>query len=76
MILGWSSSTLEASFAVPPHVEVLGWRSRDVQLSMARRPLAVPVMVEAYVSRILDRDEFRATCDRLRTADAIVAALV
>ncbi len=76
MILGWSSSTLEVSFATPPRVEVLTKTNVAVEVASTWRPLAAPVMVEAYVSRILDRDELRATCDRLRTVDAIVAALV
>jgi hypothetical protein len=36
---------------------------------------AVPVMAEVYVSRLLDRDEFRRHCDRHRTGDAILANL-
>jgi hypothetical protein len=40
-----------------------------------RYELAVPVMAEVYVSRLLDRDEFRRHCDRFRTREAILANL-
>jgi hypothetical protein len=36
---------------------------------------AVPVMAEVYVTRLLDRDEFRWHCDRFRTRSAILANL-
>jgi len=38
-------------------------------------PLAYPVFEEIYVSRLLDRDEFRAHCDRHKTRKAILANL-
>jgi hypothetical protein len=40
-----------------------------------RCELAVPVMVEVHVTRLLDRDELRRHCDRFRTRDAILANL-
>jgi hypothetical protein len=75
MIVGWVQRSLIASFATPPRVEVLGGATAEVELSPAWFPLATPVMVEAYVTRLLDRDAFRAHCDEHPTADAIVAAL-
>jgi len=75
MILGWSRNTLRASFAKPPRVELLGGSKAEIDLTSAWLPLHTPVMVEAYVSRILDRDQFRAHCDQFRTPDAIVSAL-
>lgn len=75
MILGWSRHSLRASFAKPPRVEVLGKSKAEIELASSWDPLPTPVMVEAYVSRILDRDQFRAHCDRFRTPDAIVGAL-
>jgi hypothetical protein len=51
--------------AGPPVVEFQGDSYR----------FAVPVMVEVYVSRLLDRDEFRRHCDRYRTREAILANL-
>jgi hypothetical protein len=75
MILGWSRQTLRASFAKRPRIEVLDDAKAEIELTSSWDPLPTPVMVEAYVSRILDRDEFRAHCDRFRTPDAIVGAL-
>ena len=75
MILGWSRQSLRASFAKPPRVEVLDNAKAEIELTSSRDPLPTPIMVEAYVSRILDRDQFRAHCDRFRTPDAIVGAL-
>lgn len=76
MLLGWSHGFLDVSFAEPPRVEVLSRATADIELAHASRPLPTPIMVEAYVSRILDREQFRAHCDRFRTPDAIVSALV
>jgi hypothetical protein len=49
----------------PPRVEFIG----------ETHELATPVTAEVYVGRFLDRDEFRAHCDRHRTCRAILAAL-
>lgn len=76
MILGWTRRSLQASFATPPRVEVLGSARAKIEFGSAWHPLASPVMEEAYVSRILDRDEFRRHCDQYRTRDEIVAALL
>jgi len=37
--------------------------------------IASPVTAEVYVARLLDRAEFRAHCDRLKTPSAILAGL-
>jgi hypothetical protein len=47
----------------------------DVRFSSETHRFAVPVMAEVYVTRILDRDEFRRHCDRFRTRTAILANL-
>jgi hypothetical protein len=75
MILGWVHGSLHASFAKPPRVELLDGARAEIELAQASYPLATPVMVETYVSRLLDRDELRALCDEHRTADAILASL-
>ncbi len=75
MIVGWERRSLFASFARPPRVELLGNANVEIEPSSSFHPVATPVMAEAYVSRLLDRDEFRAHCDRHRTNEAIVAAL-
>jgi hypothetical protein len=75
MVLGWSQRTMTASFAEPPKVEVLGGKKADVDFVSSWYPIATPIMAEAYVSRLLDRDEFRALCNHHRTKEAILAAL-
>ena len=46
-----------------------------VEFSGDRYEFAVPVMAEVYVSRLLDRDEFRRHCNRFGTRDAILSNL-
>jgi hypothetical protein len=46
-----------------------------VEFSGERYELAVPVTAEVYVTRLLDRDEFRTHCDRHKSRDAILANL-
>ena len=73
-ILGWATRVLEVSFAKPPKVHIINGRPRIVFGSAFRR-IAYPVFAEAYVSRLLDRDEFRAHCDRYRTRTEILRHL-
>jgi len=46
-----------------------------VEFTADRYQFAVPVLAEVYVSRLLDRDEFRRHCDRFKTREAILANL-
>jgi hypothetical protein len=82
--LGWRAVSVSVSYRVEPAVvSVEAVKSTGKQLS--ERPhvcffvdsyeFAVPVMAEAYVSRLLDRDEFRRHCDQHRTRTAILANL-
>jgi hypothetical protein len=75
LIVGWATEWLDASFAKPPRVEVLGGAPAKVRFAPRRYPLTTPVMIEMLVTRVLDRDELRALCDRHRTLEEIVAAL-
>jgi hypothetical protein len=47
-----------------------------VEFVSAYHDLPTPVLVEVYVSRVLDREEFRAHCDRHQTRAAILRALL
>jgi hypothetical protein len=47
----------------------------DVLFARETHEFAMPVMTEVYVTRILNRDEFRSHCDRFRTRSAILANL-
>lgn len=75
MLLGWAQRSLDTSYAKPPRVELLEGAGAEITFAHAWFPLATPVMVEAYVSRLLDRDAFRTLCDQRKNADAIVSAL-
>ena len=73
-ILGWATRSLYVSFATPPiaHIikgnPIIGWSKTSYQV-------AYPVFEELYVSRILNRDEFRAHCDCYKTRENIIAHL-
>jgi hypothetical protein len=63
--LGWLRRKFRRQPAGPPPVEFSG----------DRYEFPVPVLAEVYVSRLLDRDEFRRHCDRHRTRNEILANL-
>ncbi|HVG61582.1 MAG TPA: hypothetical protein VNA24_23685 [Hyalangium sp.] len=87
--LGWASRPLQARFKVPPKVDVLaeppkkGWfgfaksspPSAHVEFGSAKFALAYPVTAEVYTSKRMNREEFRAHCDRFRTEKAILENL-
>lgn len=70
-ILGWAQRLLSVSFAARPDLRVVrGWPK--IEWSSAFEQIAYPVFAELYVTRLLDRDEFRALCDRYKTAQRIL----
>lgn len=81
LFLGWSRREIGVSFSRRPEATVLDRNGRPA----GRHPrilwgelssqLDYPVMVEAYVDRILDRAEFRALCDRCGTCGEILREL-
>jgi hypothetical protein len=73
-ILGWSTRCLGASFATPPAAQVLTGKVA-VKFRATSHEIAYPVFAEVYVSRLLDRDEFRAHCDRYKTRSRILENL-
>jgi hypothetical protein len=83
VFLGWTARRLAIDFAERPAATVLDAGGRPVKLGdrvQLRFPrelhtLAVPVTAEVYVTRVLDRQEFRARCDQLKTRKAILASL-
>jgi hypothetical protein len=83
-LLGWGTTTVDVTYRVPPTVvgiEALAGEGQPpgkpppVLFSGDRQEFAVPVTAEVYVSRLLDRNEFRLHCDQYRTRDAILANL-
>ena len=83
VFLGWVTRELNVAFQKPPAAEVFDARGRrvepsdDLRLVFAseRHTLACPLTAEVYVSRLLDRDEFRRHCDLHKTRSAILANL-
>jgi len=73
-VLGWATRRLNATFDAVPRVTVVRG-DPVVEFTTSSMTLAYPVFAETYVSRLLDRDEFRTHCDRYKTADRILAAL-
>jgi hypothetical protein len=73
-ILGWATRLLRVSYVAPPSVRVLEGAPR-VEFGAAGRRIAYPVFAEVYVSRLLDRDEFRTHCDRYKTRGSILQHL-
>jgi hypothetical protein len=72
--LGWTRRPISASFSTPPRVEV-GEPEVVVAFKDQCDQLVHPVVVELYVSTILDRAEMRALCAAKKTRSQIVAAL-
>ncbi len=84
-LLGWRATPVAVSYRVPPAVTRVapqgpGEPAREldappVLFSGGHYHLAVPVLAEVYVNRLLDRDEFRRLCALHRTREAILANL-
>jgi hypothetical protein len=83
MILGIATKPLSVSYATPPIVKGIkgpdgrGVKSRDVEVNFALdyHQAAYFATAEAYVTRLLDRAEFREHCARHKTYQAIVSNL-
>jgi hypothetical protein len=75
MFLGWMEDSIDVSFASPPEVRSLSGRRLEARPESSTYPIAKPVVVDALVSRLLDRDEFRALCDRHATPEAILSVV-
>ena len=82
VVLGWAQRSLDVQFDAPPAVTVR--KAANGRIARSHPPvmfggtsgtIQFPVVAEVYVSRVLDRDEFRRLCDQQRTRDAILQAL-
>jgi hypothetical protein len=81
--LGWQTTPVDVQYRAEPVIlgtERGASEKRDgdlppVLFTGSHYGLPVPVMAEVYVSRVLDRDEFRRHCDCFRTRAAILAHL-
>lgn len=81
VMLGWSSRLLSVAFDHLPPVTVRNAAGAEVTGRYRIEPMAAhyevacPEIAEVYVDRLLDRDEFRALCDKRGTREAILADL-
>ena len=73
-VLGWSARDLEVDFATAPAARVLQGHVR-LDFVPESHPIAYPVLAEAWVSRMMDGDEFRAHCDQFQTRSEILRHL-
>jgi hypothetical protein len=82
-VLGVTTKPIKVSYATPPEVKklvkddgtILDPSAATIIYTDAEYKVAYPVMAEVYVSRVLDRDEFRKLCDEHRTQEAILQHL-
>ncbi|MCK4304604.1 MAG: hypothetical protein KAY24_10245 [Candidatus Eisenbacteria sp.] len=82
VFLGWSEKPVMISFAESPVATIVDQEGNRVpddvvtlDFQSVTRYLAYPVTAEIYVSKILDREEFRRICDEEQTQSKILAAL-
>jgi hypothetical protein len=83
MILGIATKPLSVSYGTPPCIKEIkgpdgrGVKSSDVEVSFTLdyHQATYFATAEVYVTRLLDRAEFRAHCARYRTYRAIVREL-
>jgi hypothetical protein len=73
-VLGWKTRTLNVTFETRPEVHIVKGKPK-LEFGAQWVSVAYPVFVETYVARLLNRDEFRAHCDRFRTQSAILENL-
>ena len=83
VFLGWAARDISVEFEMPPLAEVFDEAGQpvalgeDVQVAFnsEQHTVMYPVTAEVYVSRVLDREEFRQLCDAHTTRSAILAQL-
>jgi hypothetical protein len=82
-VLGVAARYLHIRYEKPPKLKAVkgpDGNAMDPALvkmthPMGRQVIVYPVMAELYVTRLLDRKEFRALCDEHKTRPAILAHL-
>jgi hypothetical protein len=79
VVLGYSVKPLSIWFKNEPQAEVLDAKGKKAQAKLkfqgTQKSLIYPVSAEIYVKTIMNRDEFRALCDKYKTPSAILNAL-
>jgi hypothetical protein len=79
VVMGYSVKPLSIWFEQMPEATVTTAQGEpakaDLKFRGIERPLIYPVSAEIYVSKLLNRNEFRTLCDRHKTRSAILKAL-
>jgi hypothetical protein len=79
VVLGYAEKPLSVWFQKEPKATVLDGAGNKIQVELDFQPiqksLIYPVSAEIHVKELMDRNEFRAFCDRGKTASAILEAL-
>ena len=81
VVLGWATRPVAVTFEHAPRVAVILKAGKPVSSGVRVEfrgdchEVAYPVTAEVYVSKILNRDEFRKLCDTYKTQKAILANL-
>jgi hypothetical protein len=83
VFLGWSVRPVRIGFGKRPTASVFDESGKQVaddegpllEFHTASKAIAYPVMAEVYVDKILNREEFRAHCDKHKTRQAILENL-
>ena len=84
VVLGVATRPLSVRYAARPRLEAVvdvktgkpvDLAKVDLQFESAHFTVAYPVMAEVYVSKILNRKEFRELCDKHKTQEAILSHL-
>ena len=83
VMLGWEQANCSFGYVQEPGVKITGPDGKpvagddapEVHFSGTHRALATPVFAEVYVTKLLNRTEFRRHCDTYQTKAAILANL-
>lgn len=82
VFLGWSARPVTVYFATAPTAQVFDESGNelekpplDLQFHSTHQALPYPVTAEVYVTKILNRAEFRKHCDQYKTQEAILKNL-
>ena len=80
LFMGWTESQVQISFRDIPELIAINGKvpdthEYDIVYAPTYKRAAYPAFAEVYVSRLLNRDEFRAHCDRHRSIEQIISNL-
>jgi hypothetical protein len=79
VVMGYSVKPLSIWFEQTPEATITNAKGEpakvDLEFNGIEKSLIYPVSAEIYVSKLLNRSEFRTMCDRHKTQSAILKAL-